>query len=116
MLRAEETPSIMDPTTPTTTPDRLTAAPGFESRPGPLDLFLTATWLGLVTGFVELGLMLTRNHAFGTAALGAVPMNRHCLWMIPVADLLILAGAGLVLSLGARSWPQTASRAAAYGL
>jgi hypothetical protein len=68
------------------------------SSPTPLAIVLMAQWLGLVTGLLELGLLLVRNYLYGTATLGALQLNRHFPWMIPVTHLMIFSIAGLALA------------------
>jgi arylsulfatase A-like enzyme len=80
------------------------------------DLVLNAAWLGLVTGLLELALLFARMHVYSKATLGALQMNRHFPWMIPVANLMIFGGCGLVLGLAARFWPRTVPRLAASSL
>ena len=74
---------------------RAATAVGPESRPTPLSVVLMAQWLGLFTGLLDLVILLVRNHFFGTAAIGALQLNRHFPWMIPVTHLLIFSVAGL---------------------
>src|SRR5215831_6563751 len=69
-----------------------------EERLGPLDLLLMAAWFGLVTGLLELVLRSCWWSYDPAARLGNHLMNRHYLWMIPVADLMIFGVGGLVLS------------------
>ncbi len=69
-----------------------------ESGPTPLAVVLMAQWFGLVTGLLELGLLLLRNYLYGTATLGALQLNRHFHWMIPLTHLAIFSMAGLALA------------------
>ncbi len=77
---------------------RAATAVGPESRPTPLSVVLMAQWLGLVTGLLELVLLLVQDHFFGTATIGGLQLNRHFPWMIPVTHLMIFSVAGLVLA------------------
>jgi arylsulfatase A-like enzyme len=72
-------------------------APESEPRLTPIGVIVIAQWFGLVTGMVELGLLLVRNHFYGTATIGSLQLNRHFPWMIPVAHVLIFSLAGLAL-------------------
>jgi arylsulfatase A-like enzyme len=54
-------------------------------------LFL-ATWFGLVAGLAELLLLACRVRLFEK---GFLLRSRHFLWMVPVSDLAIFAGAGV---------------------
>src|SRR4051812_37817771 len=69
-----------------------------ETRPTPLAVVLMAVWIGLVTGLLELVLLLVRNYFYGTATLGALQLNLHFPWMIPVTHLIIFGIAGLALA------------------
>ena len=71
---------------------------GPESHPTPLSVIVMAQWLGLVTGLLELALLLVRNHFFGTAAIGSLQLNQHFPWMIPVTHWMIFTVAGLALA------------------
>jgi arylsulfatase A-like enzyme len=95
----------------------LVADPGESTtaeRLGPFDLLLMAAWFGLVTGLLELVLRSCWWSYDPAARLGHHLMNRHYLWMIPVADLMIFGVGGLVLGWVARIWPKAALRLAAY--
>jgi arylsulfatase A-like enzyme len=85
-----------------------------EPAPGPIALMALAVWFGLVTGLLELALLLARQRFFHAAALGALQMNRHFLWMVPASSLLIFGACGLPLGLVARRWPRPALRLACY--
>ena len=56
-----------------------------------------ALWFGVMTGFVELGLLLLRNYQTGGVALGKLQMNRHFTWMVPVSNGIIFLATGLAL-------------------
>jgi arylsulfatase A-like enzyme len=73
---------------------------------------LMASWFGLATGLLELGLLVARKHLYSSAALGNLQMNRHFPWMIPVANLMIFVACGLVLAIAGRVRPRLASRLA----
>ncbi len=67
-------------------------------------LILLSIWLGLVTGLLELGLVYARNHVSGWSALSALQISRHFPWMIPLANLVLFLGWGLVVVLLGRVW------------
>ena len=71
---------------------------GTDTAPGSLAVVLVAQWFGLMTGLLELVLLLVRNHFYGTATLGALQLNRHFSWMIPTIHLVIFSVAGLALA------------------
>jgi arylsulfatase A-like enzyme len=87
-----------------------------DVRASPRAVLLQATWTGLVTGLLELALTLVRRRHIDAAAFGALQMNRHAIWMIPVSDALIFGACGLVLAAVALVWPRGGRRLAAYGL
>ncbi len=73
-------------------------------------------WFGLVTGLLELGFIFLRQRFVDTAAFGALQLNRHAVWMITAADLMIFGAAGLVLAIAALVRLRWIHRLAAYGL
>jgi arylsulfatase A-like enzyme len=54
-------------------------------------------WIGLMTGLLDLLLVMFRQRFVNPGVLGVLQLNRHAAWMIPVADLTILTGYGLIL-------------------
>jgi arylsulfatase A-like enzyme len=69
-------------------------------------------WFGAITGLGELVQLLARNHYSGGVSLGILQMNRHFIWMIPVADGLIFMACGLTLFVSVRVVPRRFSRLA----
>ncbi len=69
-------------------------------------IFLLAVWLGLATGLLELGLQFARRHLVNSAAPGALQLNRHALWMVPISNGLIFAACGAVIGGMARLLPR----------
>jgi arylsulfatase A-like enzyme len=70
-----------------------------KSREGTPASFLTFVWFGLLAGGLELMMTLVHRALNPHVSLDALRTNRHFLWMIPVADLVIFAAAGLTLAL-----------------
>ncbi len=68
-----------------------------EHRASICDTMLWAAWFGVITGYVELSVLLVRNAHTGGVALGKLQMNRHFTWMIPTSNALIFATVGLGL-------------------
>jgi arylsulfatase A-like enzyme len=58
-------------------------------------LLLQTLWFGLTTGLLELVLVLLRRRFSDMAVLGALQLNRHAVWMIPLSDVMIVGGLGL---------------------
>jgi arylsulfatase A-like enzyme len=63
-------------------------------------LLAQTLWFGLATGLLELVLVLLRRQFGNMAVLGALQLNRHAVWMIPLADVMILGGLGLIFAAG----------------
>src|SRR4051812_48442782 len=79
-----------------------------RSTPAVPHPFVLSIWLGLVTGLLELGLVHARNHLMGWSTLSALQVSRHFPWMIPVANLALFLGWGLVVMLLGRAWSRVA--------
>jgi arylsulfatase A-like enzyme len=54
--------------------------------------------LGLSTGLIELVMHFIRRHYINTSSLGALQLNQHALWMVPISDALIFGVCGFVLA------------------
>ncbi len=61
-------------------------------------LFLIAVWIGLLTGWLELPIVLVREWAWPRASLNLIRTNQYFVWMIPASHLLIFTGLGLVIA------------------
>src|SRR5690349_8867974 len=72
---------------------------------GPQAILLGAAWFGSVVGLLELGLLIALKPLHDPTP-GFFRMNRHAVWMIPVGDLLLFSGCGVLLSLAARYRPR----------
>jgi arylsulfatase A-like enzyme len=81
---------------------RLAAARGVLGR---------AAWFGLVVGLAELGLVLGQKRLRDPSPL-FFRMNRHVVWMVPLADLTLFVGIGLVPAALAMYRPRLAARLA----
>lgn len=71
---------------------------------------ILAIWFGLVTGLLELGLIYARSHLLGWSTLSALQISRHFVWMIPIANLVLFLGWGLIVGLLGRVWPLFGTR------
>jgi arylsulfatase A-like enzyme len=67
-------------------------------------------WFGLVTGLLELGLLYARSQLLGWSTLSALQISRHFAWMIPMANLVLFLGWGLIVGLLGRVWPLFGTR------
>ena len=77
-------------------------------------LILLSIWFGLVTGLLELGLVHARNHFSGFSSLSALQISRHFPWMIPLANLVLFLGWGVVVVLLGRVWRQIGGRPSVF--
>ena len=87
-----------------------------EKSPGPFSVFLVAACLGLITGLLEVAVLIGLWSYNSGWRLGPKAANRHYVWMIPVNNLLLFGICGLVLAGAAAVWPKAAHRVAAYVL
>ncbi len=72
--------------------------------PRPHDVLVLSLWCGLVAGLLEVGAIVLRKH---TADLNQFYwMSRFFVWMIPLTNLLLFLGLGLVLAMVSRIWPR----------
>jgi arylsulfatase A-like enzyme len=63
-------------------------------QPGPWSLLLLSSWCGLVAGLLEVAVTVLRRRSLD---VHAVPMSRHFVWMLPLADLAIFCVLGTLL-------------------
>ena len=74
------------------------------SPPSPLDFFLMMAWFGMLAGEAELVVVLAQRMLADNVSLESLRTNRHFVWMIPTANLLLFGAAGLILAwLGRRT-------------
>ena len=79
-------------------------------------LVTTAIWLGIVVGLLEVGVLLIEKQRNQVSTIGALRLNRHYPWMIPVANLAFFAASGLALEMVRRARPGLAGRLAPWAL
>ena len=68
-----------------------------ENGSRPFSFVALSMWCGLVAGLLEVGTILLRKRVIGANRLFG--MSRHFVWLIPVTNLLIFLGLGIVLAL-----------------
>ena len=68
-------------------------------------VFFTFLLLGLFAGWLELGLVLVSRTVNPHISIDALRTNRHFLWMVPVADVLIFGVIGVAIALLSRFRP-----------
>ncbi len=82
------------------------------ARPlGPFSILGLSAWCGVVSGLLEVVTIVLRKHTFDPSRLYG--MSRHFLWIIPMTNLCLFLGLGVVLSLVAWVWPRRGSWLAA---
>ncbi len=91
-------------------PEQLRAAAIADDPVRPLDLFLLMIWFGLLTGLLEAGLVLVNRSLFDQISLESLRTNRHFVWMIPTADVLLFGIAGLAFAGLGRRYPRWAHK------
>ncbi len=62
----------------------------------PQRVLLLALWCGLVAGLLEAGMIVFKAHTFGRDRF--YQMSRHFVWMIPLGNLMLFLGLGLILA------------------
>ncbi len=77
-------------------------APGTGKQQGAIGLFLSTLWFGLLTGWVELGLVLAQRAVNPHVSIDRLRTNWHFVWMVPVSDGLIFGVVGLSIALLAK--------------
>jgi arylsulfatase A-like enzyme len=76
-------------------------------RPGPLRVLALAAWCGLAAGWLEVGTRVLCRAIHPTGRLYL--MSRHFVWLVPLANLLLFLGAGLLLALLTKLSPRLGS-------
>ncbi len=75
---------------------------GHGSHQGVGALFVTTLWFGLLTGWLELGLVLAQWVVNPRVSPDSIRMNRHFVWMVPASDVLIFSVVGVSIALMVR--------------
>jgi arylsulfatase A-like enzyme len=78
-----------------------------ETGLGPRDVLVLSAWYGLAAGWLEVG---TRVLARAIRPTGRMYlMSRHFLWLVPLANLALFFGVGLLLAMAMKRWPRGGS-------
>jgi arylsulfatase A-like enzyme len=92
---------------------RMTSGPDQPDRPsgpirrlGPIEVLLFAAWCGLAAGELEVALRFVRRALSTTDRMFL--MTRHFVWLVPVINLSLFLGFGVLCALATRSWPRRA--------
>jgi hypothetical protein len=71
---------------------------------GPVDMLILAAWCGLAAGELEVAVQIARRAVSSTERLYL--MTRHFVWLVPLINLLLFLGFGLLLALATGLWPK----------
>ena len=77
------------------------APPATKVSLRPRTLVGLAVLIGLATGLIELAMHLARRLFINPSSLGALQLNQHALWTVPVSDALIFGICGLIVAIAA---------------
>jgi arylsulfatase A-like enzyme len=75
-------------------------------RLGPFDLMFLSAWCGLAAGELEVAVRVIPRALNVTHRLYF--MTRHFVWLVPLVNLVLFMGFGVLLLLAARLWPRRA--------
>lgn len=67
----------------------------------PVEILLLALWFGLIMGLAEVAVWVVETSILGRL----VVTSHHLIWMVPLMNILYLAGPALILALVAGRWP-----------
>ena len=85
-------------------------AQGMEVRRplGPVDVLVLSAWCGLAGGLLEVLTRFLCRYIDPTNRL--YTLSRHFIWLVPLSNLLLFAGVGLLLALAVKFWPRRGAR------
>jgi arylsulfatase A-like enzyme len=81
-------------------------SPVVPRRLGPLGVLVLSACCGLAAGELEVATRIAYRALSSTNRLFS--MTRHFVWLVPLIDLLLFVGFGVVLALATRRWPRQA--------
>ena len=73
---------------------------------GPFHLVVLAAWCGLAAGELEVAARIVHRTFGSTHRLFL--MTRHFVWLVPLVNLALFLGVGVLLALATRLWPRRA--------
>jgi arylsulfatase A-like enzyme len=82
------------------------ATPESKRRLGSSDVLVLAVWCGLAAGELEVAARAFNRSFSSTNRLYV--MTRHFVWVVPLVDLLLFLGMGMILAATTRLWPRRA--------
>ena len=74
---------------------------------GPIFILGLSAWCGVVSGLLEVGTIVLRKHTFDPSRLYG--MSWHFRWVIPLTNLCLFLGLGVVLCAVTSVWPRRGS-------
>jgi len=81
-------------------------SPQAVRRLGAVDVLVLSVWCGLAAGELEVAARIVRRALASTHRL--YMMTRHFVWLVPLINLVLFLGLGVLLVLATRRWPARA--------
>ena len=78
-------------------------SPEAVRRLGPVDVLVLSAWCGLAAGELEVAARIVYRALSSTQRLYL--MTRHFVWLVPLINLVLFLGLGVLLVLATRLWP-----------
>ena len=88
----------------TSGPDQPDRPPSPIGRLGPVDVLMFAAWCGLAAGELEVVVRFARRALSTTDRMYL--MTRHFVWLVPLVNLSLFLGFGVLCALATRRWPR----------
>ena len=73
-----------------------------KAHTSPPSVLLLAVWCGLVAGLLEVGMIVLKTHTIGRDRM--YHMSRHFVWLIPLGNLTLFLGLGVILAIATWLW------------
>ena len=87
-------------------PQSRSQSPQAVGRLGPVDVLVLSAWCGLAAGELEVAARIVYRALSSTQRLYL--MTRHFVWLVPLINLVLFLGIGVLLALATRRWPRRA--------
>ena len=75
-------------------------------RLGPVDVLVLSAWCGLAAGELNVAVRIVNRALSSTQRLYL--QTRHFVWLVPLVNLVLFLGFGVLLALATRLWPARA--------
>src|SRR6516225_4583011 len=82
-------------------------SPEADGRIGPIDVLVLSAWCGLAAGELEVAARIVTRTLGSTHRL--YMMTRHFVWLVPLINLGLFLGIGVLLARATRRWPRRAA-------